>query len=202
MSIRKISFSTEYLPSFIVEKENGYYVEKRSVIVNLSERTLYIDQNGISQYEATIIEKSVIDIEKAMLLNIPWDCDYGIFSKREKITNNWKHVYDVFTIDSLRDVKLWRSEKEIIGSVEVNLWFAAENTCCGIHNEHSFRELHTQIFGIGHMQKFKECEIDTMYQDVLMAPGFTHNPFYDSENKYPWHQYKADTDCIWLAIEF
>ncbi|MDX3376575.1 hypothetical protein PV390_19455 [Streptomyces sp. ME02-6991-2A] len=24
----------------------------------------------------------------------------------------------------------------------------------------------------------------------------------DGSFQYPWHQYRADTDCVWLAVEY
>ena len=55
------------------------------------------------------------------------------------------------------------------------------------------------------MQKFRQNNVDTLYEDVLMPPGFTHDPFFtlaiDRSFSYPWHRYYADTDCIWMAIE-
>ena len=84
----------------------------------------------------------------------------------------------------------------------MNFWFAAAGTDCGIHNEHDFLEIHTQIWGTGHMQKFHQRSADTLYQDILMTPGFTHKPFCSDDLRYPWHRYYSDTDCIWLAVEF
>ena len=47
------------------------------------------------------------------------------------------------------------------------------------------------------MQKFRENNQDTMYEDVLMPPGFTHDPFFtvgeDRSFNYPWHRYYADS---------
>lgn len=54
----------------------------------------------------------------------------------------------------LKNAPLWRSEKERIGNLEFNLWYAHAGTHCGIHNQHDFPEVHTQIYGIGRMQKF------------------------------------------------
>lgn len=90
--------------------------------------------------------------------------------------------------------------------LKLNLWFAPAGTNCLIHRVHSFLELHTQIFGVGHMQKFRENNASTIYEDVIMLPGYTHEPFFTIEKdyqwKYPWHQYYCETDCIWMAIEF
>jgi hypothetical protein len=89
--------------------------------------------------------------------------------------------------------------------LKLNLWYTPEETDCGIHTGHQFLEVHTQILGTGHMQKFRENNAGTLYEDVLMPVGFTHDPFFtladDRSFSYPWHRYYADTDCIWMAIE-
>ncbi len=127
------------------------------------------------------------------------------------------------------DTPLWRSPQESAGCIEfdpfaiaapaatpkelskfllkVNLWFAPAQTNCFIHNKHDFIEIHSQIYGHGRMQKFKAQDASTLYEDVLMSPGYTTSvPFCsvqaDNQFTYPWHQYFADTDCIWLAIEY
>jgi hypothetical protein len=91
--------------------------------------------------------------------------------------------------------------------VRVNLWFAPAGTDCFIHNRHDFIEVHTQVAGCGRMQKFTEQDHGSLYQDVLMSPGYTTpDPFCsqgpDGGYVYPWHQYRADTDCVWLAVEY
>ncbi|CAL9413328.1 hypothetical protein SUDANB58_01692 [Streptomyces sp. enrichment culture] len=91
--------------------------------------------------------------------------------------------------------------------VRVNLWFAPAGTDCFIHNRHEFIEVHTQVAGRGRMQKFRRQDHGTLYQDLPMGPGYTTpDPFCslgpDGAFVYPWHQYHADTDCVWLAIEY
>ena len=67
-------------------------------------------------------------------------------------------------------------------------------------------EVHTQVYGTGRMQKFHENDFKSLYEEVMMAPGFTHDPFTGVKNNgdlfYGWHQYYSDTDCIWMAIEY
>lgn len=138
------------------------------------------------------------------LICITLDTDFFSFDSyphANVLMHKWTHVHDIFQFSHLKNTKLWRSEKERIDNIEFNLWYAAAGTPCGIHNEHKFRELHTQIFGIGRMQKFHGKDNDSNYQDIFMSPGYTHEPFYNEDSIYPWHQYWADTDCIWLAIE-
>jgi hypothetical protein len=128
-----------------------------------------------------------------------------------------------------KDTPLWRSSQDSIGLVEfdpyfitgqavapkevekflvkVNLWFATANTDCFIHNTHDFIEVHTQIYGYGRMQKFIKQDAHTIYEDIPMGQGYTTPiPFCtvsdDHRLIYPWHRYYADTDCLWLAVEY
>ena len=89
--------------------------------------------------------------------------------------------------------------------LKLNLWWSPGDTDCFIHNEHPFLEVHTQIHGLGRMQKFRERDAATLYEDVPMPIGYSHDPFCRVTGKnqwtYPWHRYYADTDSVWLAIE-
>ncbi|MEV0599854.1 hypothetical protein AB0I82_11230 [Streptomyces sp. NPDC050315] len=91
--------------------------------------------------------------------------------------------------------------------VQVNLWYAPAGTDCAIHNDHNFIEVHTQVLGYGRMQKFHKRDHASLYEDLYMAPGYTTpQPFCslqpDGSFRYPWHQYFADTDSVWLAVEY
>lgn len=128
-----------------------------------------------------------------------------------------------------KNTPLWRSPQDTAGLIEfdpstflgqptflkgnipfqikVNLWFAPAHTNCFIHNKHDFIEIHTQVSGQGSMQKFKAQDYATLYEDLRMSPGYTTPvPFCSVQAGprfiYPWHQYYAETDCIWLAIEY
>ena len=89
--------------------------------------------------------------------------------------------------------------------VRLNLWWAPGGTDCYMHNEHPFLEIHTQVHGSGRIQKFRERDAQTLYEQITMAPGYTHDPFVHLKStgapEYPWHRYYSDSDCIWLAIE-
>ncbi|MFF2243315.1 hypothetical protein ACFVTM_03935 [Arthrobacter sp. NPDC058130] len=91
-------------------------------------------------------------------------------------------------------------------TVKANLWFSPAGTDCGIHNSHDFIEVHTQISGFGRMQKFTSPDHGSLYEDQQLSPGATNPvPFcLEREGRfiYPWHQYRADTDCVWLAVEY
>ena len=99
-----------------------------------------------------------------------------------------------------------RDPKEVQSfEVKLNLWGSPGDTDCFIHNEHQFLDVHTQIHWTGRMQKFRERDEQTLYEDVVMPPGYTHDPFCRVAARgmaeYPFHRYYADSDCVWLAIE-
>ncbi|WP_125777585.1 hypothetical protein [Antribacter gilvus] len=91
-------------------------------------------------------------------------------------------------------------------TVRANLWFSPAGTDCGIHRIHPFIEVHTQVSGYGRMQKFDSDDFASLYEDQQLSPGVTNPvPFCtdrDGDLVYPWHQYRADTDCVWLALEY
>jgi len=64
-----------------------------------------------------------------------------------------------------------------------------------------FREVHTQIVGLGKMQQCREKDVSTLYLEEPMAPGTTHRPMYDAEGNYPWHQFETITPSIFMAVE-
>ena len=94
--------------------------------------------------------------------------------------------------------------------LKVNIWYCPSRTDCAIHCVHQkpldFLEVHTQIYGVGRMQKFHTDQFETRYEDTVMGPGMTHQPYASLNEKgeyiYPWHQYYGDSECIWMANEF
>ena len=94
-------------------------------------------------------------------------------------------------------------------NIKVNVWFSPAKTHCGLHDRHTnpeMLEVHTQVYGTGRMQKFHQNDFESLYEEVTMGPGFTHDPFTGVKENgdlfYGWHQYYSDTDCIWMAIEY
>ena len=129
--------------------------------------------------------------------------------------------------DFPRNTPLWISPQDELGTIELdpfrsfgrsnessnkqtfrlkaNLWYAPPGTDCFIHAGHPFLEVHTQVLGTGRMQKFRNRDAASLYEEVVMAVGQTHSPFFTIDEKgeilYPWHRYLADTDCVWMALE-
>lgn len=223
---RSLSFSNDWMESTLVTAVREMPVED-AIVVNLSTTALHYGAGGdhgtILPWKSTLLRHCTLEKgETAALLRVRqrtnlggvalgWDW-YGLrhpqFPRRTPLY--------ISSQDDLGDVELdplaaFTRETSVSAAsplryrLKLNLWYTPEGTDCGIHTGHQFLEVHTQILGTGHMQKFRENNADTLYEDVLMCPGFTHDPFFvvgnDRRYSYPWHRYYADTDCVWMAIE-
>lgn len=226
--VKRLNFSGAYLDAKYVENVENYPIPHRTIAINPQASDAYLSETHTSiipAFSSTILKDTIIQkAESLLLLEVVETNNIGkiIFEQQWDLLGN---IIENFP----KDLPLWRSPQDEAGiveidpylmtrqsstphqkekfSVKVNLWFAPSHTHCAIHNQHEFIEIHTQIFGQGRMQKFKEEKFETLYEDILMSPGYTtFVPFCQVNEQhrytYPWHQYYADTDCIWLAIEY
>ena len=220
-----LSFSNDWIESVLVGAVREMPVED-AIVVNLSTTALHYraggDHGTILPWKSAMLRHCTIESgETAALLHVRQRTNLG------GVALGWEwygHRYPKFprgtplyisSQDDIREVQLDPVAAFIHATsvslsprryrLKLNLWYTPEGTDCTIHTGHQFLEVHTQILGTGHMQKFRENNQDTMYEDVLMPPGFTHDPFFtvgeDRSFNYPWHRYYADTDCIWMAVE-
>lgn len=201
------------------------HVESRAVVVNLGmtdAATGTRQQAPLPPMSSTIVTRGTVSGALVMLIDPgalePGDDDLEAQARR----HGWQDFYGgdgpvllrspqdtVGTVLLDRGVVL-RQDGLTHGrtphTVRTNLWFSPSGTDCGIHNVHPFIEVHTQITGYGRMQKFDSKDHQSLYEDQQLSPGVTNPvPFCADragELVYPWHQYRADTDCLWLAIEY
>jgi hypothetical protein len=222
---RSLTFSNDWIESTLIRAVKDVSVENE-IVVNLSTSDLYYKAEGrpgtIPPWKSTILRHCLLEKgEMAALIHVRKRVNLG------GVALDWEW-YGHRNPEFPRGVPLYISSQDDIGDVEfdplvtfasqtlvspsprryrlkLNLWYTPEETDCGIHTGHKFLEVHTQLLGTGHMQKFRENNAATLYEDVFMPPGFTHEPFFMLQNDrnftYPWHRYYADTDCIWMAIE-
>ena len=223
-SVRPLSFANGFIDAVVVRDAVDYVVTD-GIVVNLSSDPITchgVLPGIVPAWRSTMLRGArverasclaVIGVKRRMNLGgLPlngWDW-YG---DRNKKFSREAPLY-ISPQDSLGRVEadpyVFNNERKVATRTEpfelkLNLWWAPPETDCSIHNEHPFLEIHTQIHGVGRMQKFRERDAATLYEDVVMAPGMTHEPFSrvvgDQRWEYPWHRYYADTDAVWLAIE-
>lgn len=228
--VKAINFSGSYIDAKYVTNVENYPIAERTIVVNLEQTNAHLSVNTpsiIPAFSSTIVEDVIVEKAKSLLL-------VQVVERRNigsiALEDGWDLLGDTDP-GFPSTVPLWKSPQDDAGIVEVdpyymagqakhpnpdrkekfmvkvNLWFAPAATDCAIHNTHDFIEIHTQITGLGRMQKFKVKSFDSLYEDILMAEGYTQIiPFCNvQENQqytYPWHQYYSDTDCIWMANEY
>lgn len=223
-SVRDLSFADDFIDAQIIENPSNYVVED-AIVVNLSPEPMITgDEHSaiIPAWKSTWLKGGVIKSgERAALIKVTKVKNLGgcVFRGWDWLGNRIRSFP--------RDTPLYISSQDAIGTVKtdpmvftnerkipeniqefelkLNLWWSPGDTDCFIHNEHPFLEVHTQILGVGRMQKFKENDEETIYEDIPMSMGYSHDPFCrvtgPNEWTYPWHRYYADTDCVWLAVE-
>lgn len=226
-----IHFSEKYIEALWLTDIEEYKIEDRTIVINLGTHAATVSAPPDKQLQprcSTILKGVRIkNADSLLLIKIIDETNIGGIV----LDPNWHQLGEIS--DYPKDVPLWKSPQFDLGTVrfdpfhatggsdkghtnqhkhyqlKVNLWFAPAKTNCAIHNHHAtpeFLEVHTQVYGIGRMQKFHTDHFDSLYQDVIMSPGETHLPFasvdHHGEFFYPWHQYYSDTDCIWIANEF
>ncbi|WP_395662984.1 hypothetical protein [Aestuariivirga sp.] len=221
---RPLAFADDFIHAELVENPRDYKVED-AVVVNLSPKPLVTGDEHpaiVPAWKSTWLKGgNVRQGERAATIKVKRRTNLGgcVFRGWEWLGNRIKSFP--------RDTPLYISPFDSIGTVRVdphvftneratatqeqdfdirlNLWWSPGDTDCFIHNEHPFLEVHTQIHGLGRMQKFRERDDKTIYEDMPMGIGFSHDPFCRVTGKnqwtYPWHRYYADTDAVWLAIE-
>jgi hypothetical protein len=201
---KTLNFSEPFLNVDYIFNEEDFEIQNKSIIINLDLDPLEIGDLELPTLSSMMCANtSIAKVRNMVHITIANDRFIGKNPEvdDEIIKNNWNHVTEIFNVPQLKRTPLWRSQKERVRNLELSLWYAPAGTHCGIHNQHDFLEVHTQVYGVGRMQKFHRNDFSSLYQDVIMSPGYTHEPFYSSTGKYPWHQYYAESDCIWLAIE-
>ncbi len=226
-TVTEVNFASENIKVYTVRQVTDYYIGRRSVVVNMGDAEIFIDeqpQKGLAPRQSTVLRNKTI---KAADLILVLEVHSPVNLGQVILSEDWKSAQSLFG-EPLAGIPLWKSPQVEIGDIDldpyqivnqsanqhhkvkfkikVNLWFATQMTNCAIHNQHDFIEFHTQVTGTGRMQKFDTGKIETLYQDVILAEGNTHHIFCEVQNNgytylYPWHQYYADTDCIWMATE-
>jgi hypothetical protein len=223
-----LNFSGPMVHAALVQDVRDPLIEGRAIVINPGVSAVAVGRSPrrwIPALSSTILCDTQIERARSLIvLRAPEQAPAGIVAQP-----GWRLLGELLGDGSFPvGVPLWKSPQDEAGSIafappvvlrqtaagaerlfriRANLWFAPAGTDCLIHNLHDFVEVHTQVSGYGRMQKFRDQDYSTLYEDLLMSPGYTTpEPFCtsrpDGSFAYPWHQYHADTDCVWLAIEY
>lgn len=204
MSIKTLQFCEPFFTIKAIQDEREYKIDNKSIVINLSESDVMVKDKPVCHLKSTIVTNiSVKNLQRGLIVE-----DYEKNTDQAKlfaeIKKQWPVMYDMTKQERHKGILLWRSSKEkVFGNTEINLCYIAPNVSTGPHKTHAanFTEVHTQLLGVGKMQKLAENDYSTLYQEVILAPGITHDPFCNEQVVYPWHQYQSVTDAIYMAIE-
>jgi hypothetical protein len=203
MSIHQFQFPEPFFRIKAIQNENQYRVDEKSIVVNLGEKKLWIKNKTLDFLKSTIVRKvELTDVQRALVVE-HYEKNTSESGFLDEIRKRWRLIYDMSKQERHKGIGLWRSPKERFENIDLNLCFINAGVDTGPHKDHNpkFREVHTQLFGYGKMQKFEENNLGTLYQEVILAPGNTHEPFFDRDNEYPWHQYHSISDAVYMPIE-
>jgi hypothetical protein len=221
----EINFHCKQISGYYLEGVNNLAIGASSVVTNIASTPVVVEGDPIktiaSQKSAILRNAIIISADNIIVTEVKERANLG----NVILQDGWESGYELYG-DSLKEAPLWRSPVEEVGTIsldpyqvtstegegekinftiKVNLWYATEKGDCIIHNTHDFIEFHSQLVGVGRMQKFKTDDKCSLYEEQILAEGNTHEIFCEATDltsyKYPWHQYYSDTDCIWMVVE-
>lgn len=219
----ELSFSSPLAYATVLRDVEEFQVAGPAVIVNLAGTDAFVGHGQMSAlpaFSSTVLlggtvtgaVLAIVSVEtfgggESLARELGWTDFYGGAPGKPVLLRSPQTTIADVALDPaavLRQPGLAAGEKKF--TVKANLWFSPAGTDCGIHNSHDFIEIHTQISGFGRMQKFTSPDHGSLYEDQQLSPGATNPVPFCREREgsfiYPWHQYRADTDCVWLAVEY
>jgi hypothetical protein len=220
---RPLAFADHLIKAELIEQAVNYTTT--GTVVNLSNTRMVVAgdvQGTIPPWKSTILKGATIaSAERAVVIGVPeatnlgglvfgdWDWFGNRMPEFPRTTPLYISPYDIVGEVTLNPYEFANTRSDIdytdTYDIRLNLWWAPAKTDAGIHNQHAFLEIHTQIFGLGRIQIYRENDVTTQYREITTAPGDTHDPIVrvtgDREFSYPWHRGWTDTDAIWMAIE-
>lgn len=180
----------------IIKNEKKFDIKEKSIIINISDEKTTIHGVTLDRLQSSIFNNiTLYDVKAIVCIPVMETID------KHMIFNEWTLAYNTFNTENLKNVSLYHSTSYSAEGLNIYLWYASPNTNCQIHREHNFKEIHTQIYGLGSMQLFEKNDVNTLYCEIMMSVGYSHSPIYDEKTIYPWHQYYSYTDTIWMVFE-
>ena len=208
MSVQILDFAEPFFTVRYLFKEEQYLVDGPSILVNISEQPIGIQDQQLGMFESVVVINTALDmVEQGILVErfSDWEDEAALF---DAVKKSWPLAYDIRKEERLKGVSHYLSPKANLGNIRLSMYHSGSVPLnVGLHKTHVhcgdvlLKEVHTQIVGFGKMQQCLEQDIDTLYLEEPMAPDTTHKPMFDADGNYPWHQYETITPSIFMAIE-
>ena len=208
MTITTLDFAEPFFTVRHLQNINHYEINERVILLNLAEQAIQVQQQSLAQLQSAIVTNTTAhNIARAVVIERfdAHDNDDDLFAA---VKQHWPSAYDIRQEERLRGVSHYMSPKVWVDNIGLTMYHSGSVPLnLGLHKEHpfcpepGFREVHTQIVGVGKVQQCREQDISTLYWEETMAPGHTHRPMYDAEGNFPWHQFETITPSIFMAVE-
>ena len=206
MSIERLDYAQPFFPVIYICEEAQYNVTGKCILFNLSQTPILINSRPLDFFRSVVVTNTAVkQLERCLVVEKVFEYPDTI-ELYKQVKTKWMLAYDATHEERHKGIALWRSPKIQIGNVAVNMCLAGSVPLnVGLHREHwggpPIKEVHTQITGVGTMQQYYENDLNTLYREEYMAPGYSHIPMYDANVEYPWHQYETVTPSIFMATE-
>ena len=208
MTFQKLDIGEPFFSVSLITDEARFLINGRTIVLNLSDSPIRIRKQTLQSLQSVILRDTDIENVKHAIIVERFDDHTDEAVLMEQVRQTWPLAFEVRGEERLRGIGHYMSPKIWIGQIGVTMYHSATVPLnVGLHRDHAFcpvpgfREVHTQIVGLGKMQQCSECDISTLYLEETMAPGTTHRPMYDNQGKYPWHQFETITPSIFMAVE-
>ena len=206
MSVEALDLAEPFFTVKWLRDEPDHAVGARSILVNVSDRPIAIENQSIGFFQSTVVTNTELKGVDSAVLVERFDDHSDEVALLEEVSRVWRLAYDVRGEERLKGRSFWMSPKADFGGLKLSMYLAGSVPLnVGLHKTHvgfdRLKEVHTQIVGYGTMQQCREKDLSTLYLEEPLAPGTSHRPMYDEHGNYPWHQYETITPGIFMAIE-
>ncbi len=208
MTVEKVEIGEPFFGLDAVTDEAAHRVAGRAIVLNLGTAALKIEEQALPALRSVIVQDATLQgVEFAIVIH-RFDAHADEDRMMRDIRARWPSAFDVRGEERLRGIEHFMSPKVWVGQTGLTIYHSASVPLnVGLHKDHpfcpvpGFREVHTQIAGLGKMQQCRKKSVDTLYLEEVMAPGVTHTPMFDADGNYPWHQFETITPSVFLAVE-
>ncbi len=213
MSIRTLDFAEPFYTVRYIDNEADYHIAEKSMVINLAEREqeriLLDGERTVAPLKAAVVQNMTVrNLVRAFVIEDFERCDISDPETASLIKKSWHTLYEMSGIPRHKGLPYYKSPKFCIDEngqhIELNLCFVSEGMVpSGPHRDHDrdFDEVHAQIAGFGMMRIYDYDDNTRIHQELPMSPGTVHDKMYDSQGRYPWHEYMSVTPCIYCPIE-
>ncbi|MXX91681.1 MAG: hypothetical protein F4213_17895 [Boseongicola sp. SB0677_bin_26] len=208
MPVRTLDLAEPFFTVRIITTSPAHRVSGKAILLNISEKPVQVREQRLGHLQSAVVaDVELRDVAHAVIVErfADHDDEDRLFAE---VRRSWPSAFDVRREERLRGVSHYMSPKVWVGQHGFTMYHSGSVPLnVGLHRDHAFfpvpgfREVHTQIVGVGKMQQCRENDVSTLYLEEPMAPGATHRPMFDADGNYPWHQYETITPSIFMAVE-